>query len=86
MVSTAMSIVHPRREWQYVLMVVVVLEYTKRCYVDLYSPKVYWDVAMVCLASGWCFVLKFGVKYVTWQLTEERETICNNQLSQLHNR
>ena len=49
----------------------IVLEYIKRCCVDLYGPEVCWDVAiMVCLASGWCFVLlKSGVKYVGWSST-----------------
>ena len=30
----------PRTRDGYVLMMVVVLEYTKRCYIDLYGPEV----------------------------------------------
>lgn len=47
---------HPGREWQYVLMVVVVQQYTKRCCVDLYGPNVCSVEVIVCPASEWwCF-------------------------------
>ena len=32
---------------------------------------------MICLATGWCFVLKVGVNYVRWSLcTQDERHIC----------
>ena len=36
--------------------------YTKRCCADLYGQDVCCDVAIVCLARGWCFSAEGGNK------------------------
>ena len=50
---------HPGEEWQYVLMVVVLHRYTKRCCVDLYGQDICFVGVLPMLASvGGVFVSK----------------------------